>query len=56
MHYVIGTDNQRLWRWVLKAANGKAIAVSSESYHNKSDCLYAIDLVRSTLNAPIYEA
>ena len=35
------------WRWRLKAANHEPIA-SGESYHNKQDCLHAIDLVKGT--------
>jgi uncharacterized protein YegP (UPF0339 family) len=35
------------WRWRLKAQNHESIT-SGESYHNKQDCLHAIDLVKST--------
>jgi uncharacterized protein YegP (UPF0339 family) len=35
------------WRWRLCAANGRIIATSGESYNNRSDCLHAIDLVRT---------
>ena len=55
MHYVIYRDVQNLWRWTLYANNGKAIAVSSESYHNKSDCLHGINLVKGSRTAPVYE-
>lgn len=34
------------WRWRLRAGNGEIIAVSSESYMNKDDCLRSIDIVR----------
>lgn len=36
------------YRWRLVATNGKIIADSGESYHNKTDCLKGIDLVKST--------
>jgi uncharacterized protein YegP (UPF0339 family) len=36
------------YRWRLKAANGRIIADSGESYWNKQDCLAAIELVKST--------
>lgn len=55
MAYYIYTDTASLWRWRLKAANGLIIAVSSESYHNKQDCLAAISLVKSSGSAPIYQ-
>ncbi|MCK5042368.1 MAG: DUF1508 domain-containing protein [Sphingomonadales bacterium] len=53
MHYTTYTDNQGLWRWNLKAANGRIIADSGESYHNYSDCTHGIELVKSSWNSPI---
>ena len=55
MTFYIYKDNQGYWRWYLAAANNKTIAVSSESYYNKQDCLHSIDLVKSAHNAPVYE-
>jgi uncharacterized protein YegP (UPF0339 family) len=40
------------YRWRLLAENNENIA-SGESYHNKSDCLAAIDLVKGANNAPV---
>lgn len=34
------------WRWRLRAANGRNIAHSGESYRNKSDAQSAIGLVK----------
>lgn len=46
---------RRQWRWRLKAANGKIIGASSESYNNYEDCEMNILLVRDGLtNAGIY--
>jgi uncharacterized protein YegP (UPF0339 family) len=53
--YYIYKDNQNLWRWRLRAANNRTIADSGESYYNKQDCLAAINLVKSSGNAPVYE-
>jgi uncharacterized protein YegP (UPF0339 family) len=53
--YRVYRDQQLLWRWTFFAGNGKIIAVSSESYHNKSDCLSAISLVKSSKDSPIVE-
>lgn len=39
------SDSQ--WRWRLKANNGEIIA-QGESYVNRSDCIAAINLVKST--------
>lgn len=35
------------WRWRLKAGNGEIIA-SGESYHNRQDCVNAVNLVMDT--------
>ncbi len=43
------------WRWRLRANNGEIIA-SGESYHNRTDCIHAINLVQGTsVNTPIIE-
>ena len=55
MKFYYGKDNQGYWRWRLVAANNLTIAVSSESYHNESDCLASINLVKSSSNAPVYK-
>lgn len=43
------------WRWRLKAGNHRIIAHSGEAYHNKNDCLKAIELVQGSSTAKIYE-
>ena len=43
------------WRWRLLATNNRNIANSGEAYHNKSDCLAAIELVKRSSSAPIDE-
>jgi uncharacterized protein len=48
-------DTAGLWRWNLRAANNEIIA-SGESYYHKSDCEHAINLVKGSSNAPVYEA
>lgn len=55
MTYYIFKDVKGLWRWHLVAANNRIIADSGESYHNKADCLAAINLVKGSGNAPVYE-
>ena len=55
MKYVIYKDGINEWRWRLLAANNRIIAVSSEGYHNKRDCLAAINLVKSSYSAPLVE-
>lgn len=55
MFYYLYTDASRQWRWTLYAVNNKKIADSGESYHNKSDCIAAINLVKGSGGAPIRE-
>ena len=55
MAYVMYRDTANQWRWYLSASNGRKLANSGEGYHNKSDCLAAIYLVRGSDAAPIYE-
>lgn len=47
-------DNQGQWYWIYYAANGKAIARSSESYVSRGDCEYAIQLVRNSAAAKVF--
>jgi uncharacterized protein YegP (UPF0339 family) len=53
MKYRLWKDVTGQWRWHLFAANEKIIAESGESYHNEKDCRDAIDLVKSSSNAPV---
>lgn len=55
MAYYIYIDTAGQWRWHFRASNGLIIAVSSEGYVNKLDCLNAIGLVKASGPAPIYE-
>lgn len=51
--YVAYKDADNHWRWTLWAANNRKIANSGEWFHNKQDCLYSIDLVKSSYDAPV---
>lgn len=55
MVYIVYKDKSLQWRWRLRAANNKCIADSGEGYHNKKDCLDAIDLVKGSSQAPVHE-
>jgi uncharacterized protein YegP (UPF0339 family) len=41
-----GIFGRTQWRWRLRAANGKIIADSAESYNNRADCLMIIERIR----------
>jgi uncharacterized protein YegP (UPF0339 family) len=56
MAYYVYRDSQGQWRWRLVAGNREIIAVSSEGYVSKQNCLHAIDLVKSSSSAPVYDA
>ena len=53
LNYQVYKDTKTEWRWRLKAENGKIIADSGEGYINQTDCLYAIKLVQSSVDARI---
>lgn len=53
--YVVYEDASGEWRWQLRAVNNRIIADSGEGYHNKQDCLHAIDLVKDSKDAPVKE-
>ena len=55
MAYYVYKDHQGYWRWRLLAGNNRTIADSAESYYNRQDCLHAIELVKGTWNAAVYE-
>lgn len=54
MAYYVYKDTAGQWRWRFVAGNNRIIAVSSESYWNKSDCLAAVGLVQRSHSAPVY--
>lgn len=53
MYYYLYKDIIGYWRWTLYAANSKKIADSGEGYFNKSDAEHGINLVKSSLAAPV---
>ena len=53
MYYEIYKDTAGEWRWRLHAANHQIIATSGEGYTRRADCLAAIDLVKSSQDAPV---
>ena len=53
--YYVYKDAAGFWRWRLRAANNRIIADSGESYYNKQDCEYAIQLVKSSSSASVVE-
>ena len=54
-HYEIFRDSAGAWRWRLRAPSGELIDSSSEGYSTKDACLRGIELVRSSVSAPIRE-
>ena len=47
-------DNNKQWYWIYYASNGEAIARSSESYVNRSDCTRGVQIMQSSSNSPIF--
>lgn len=54
--YYMYKDTSGFWRWrFMTTTNNRIIAVSSESYHNASDCEWSINLVKGSSNAAVYK-
>jgi uncharacterized protein len=53
VEYHIYKDTDGHWRWRLIAANNRRIANSGEWFHNKSDCLASVNLVKNSKDAPV---
>ena len=51
--YWVYKDAAGEWRWNLRASNSRIIADSGEGYRNKQDCLHAIELVKTSKDAPV---
>jgi uncharacterized protein len=55
MYFHLYVDVNRQYRWTLYAANNRKIANAGEGYHNRIDCIAAINLVKGSGSAPIRE-
>jgi uncharacterized protein len=54
--FAVSKDHKGEWRWSFAATNHETIAVASEGYHNRSDCLHALKLVKEQgPRAPVYD-
>lgn len=49
-------DNRGEYRWTYEASNGKTIAVSSEGYVAKADCLNGINLMKASYSSPVFDS
>ncbi|MCV9997345.1 DUF1508 domain-containing protein [Pararhizobium sp. YC-54] len=56
MFYYLYKDAGLQWRWTLYASNNRKIANSGEGYHNRVDCIAAINLVKGSGSTPIRES
>ncbi|RYE02532.1 MAG: DUF1508 domain-containing protein [Sphingomonadales bacterium] len=54
-HYKIYIAQNRQWAWRYVSANGRTIADSAETYHNKADALNGIALMKASHTSPVYE-
>lgn len=54
-YYKLYKDEEYLWRWRYVSSNGRTIADSGESYHNKQDAVNGINLVKASYNSPVIE-
>jgi uncharacterized protein YegP (UPF0339 family) len=56
MNFIIFEDAPGAWRWQLVCGSGWIIAVSAESYISRTDCLYAVQVVKGAGMARICDA
>jgi uncharacterized protein YegP (UPF0339 family) len=54
--YYVYRDNRGEYRWTYEASNGKTIAVSSEGYVAKSDCVNGINLMNASYANPVFDS
>lgn len=47
-------DSGGYWYWIYYASNGEAIARSSESYVNRSDCDRSIEIMKTSSASPVF--
>ena len=52
--YILYQDAVGEWRWRLTAANGRILAVSSEGYKRRHDCVRCIRAVQKSENAEMF--
>ena len=52
--YWIYRDTRNEFRWSYEASNGLTIAVSSEGYKRKADCLRSIEIMKGSTHSPIW--
>jgi uncharacterized protein YegP (UPF0339 family) len=47
MRFEIYQDITNCWRWRIREADNKTVAVSNETYKDKQDCLNVINLIKA---------
>jgi uncharacterized protein YegP (UPF0339 family) len=52
--YWMDKDSKGEWRWSYEASNGKTIAVSSEGYKRRADCMRGIEIMQGSANSEIF--
>jgi uncharacterized protein YegP (UPF0339 family) len=49
MKFKVYQDTNKQYRWTLYASNGRKVANAGEGYHNKSDCLSEIQVIKANV-------
>lgn len=52
--YRLYRDNRNRWRWRYDLRKGEALAVSCDSYGSREECESALNLLRASLQAPLW--
>ena len=53
MTFEVFRNRKKEWRWRLRAANGRIVANSGESYRRRIDCSDSIVLVKGSAGAKV---
>ncbi|WP_319774946.1 DUF1508 domain-containing protein [Breoghania sp.] len=53
--YRLYKDKAGEWRWSFGASNGNTIAVSSEGYKKRADCLRGIEIMQTSADVSIFD-
>lgn len=54
-HYKLYVAQNRQWAWRYVSSNGRTIADSGETYHNKQDAINGIAIMKASTNSVVYE-
>lgn len=55
MRFEIYRDAEGVWRWRLRTASQRVVAISIESYRDRQACMDDLMLVKTSYSAPVVD-